>query len=150
MKADGRPGHPLGKNPGDVWDIATSSYRGAHFATYPETLVERPILAGCPPKVCVGCGAPWRRVAARIVGHLAVAGEMESSCRCGVRWRRGVVLDPFIGSGTTAVVAERLNRDWIGIDINADFAEMTRQRVTAARSTRSRRPRTRGGETRAA
>jgi DNA modification methylase len=129
MKADGRPGHVLGKNPGDVWQIATSSHRGAHFATFPEALVERPLLAGCPEKVCLTCGTPWRRSAPRTIGHLAVAGELEPLCACGASWRPGIVLDPFIGSGTTAVVAERLDRDWIGIDINGDFAEMTRRRV---------------------
>lgn len=150
MKADGRPGHRLGKNPGDLWSVATSSHRGAHFATFPETLVERPIRAGCPQKVCATCGAPWRHVAGRIVGHLAVTGELTPACGCGTAWRRGVVLDPFIGSGTTAVVAERLGRDWVGIDINAEFAEMTRQRVATARTKRSGRSTPRGGETRAA
>ncbi|MFV0318359.1 MAG: DNA-methyltransferase [Microthrixaceae bacterium] len=138
MKADGRPGHARGKNPGDVWSIATSSYRGAHFATFPEQLVERPILAGCPPKICTNCGAPWRQAAGRIVGHLAVTGELEAACGCGAPWRRGVVLDPFIGSGTTAVVAERLGRDWIGIDLNADFAELARSRIVSSRKRRNK------------
>jgi DNA modification methylase len=150
IKADGRPGHPLGKNPGDVWDIATSSHRGAHFATFPTALVERPILAGCPAKVCIACGAPWRHVAARIVGQLAVTGKLTASCTCGAPWRRGVVLDPFIGSGTTAVVAEELGRDWVGIDINADFAAMARTRVERARRSRRSGPSEGGGEVLAA
>jgi DNA modification methylase len=40
-----------------------------------------------------------------------------------------IVLDPFSGSGTTAVVAERNNRRWIGIDANADYCEMAEARV---------------------
>lgn len=138
MKAAGRAGHRLGKNPGDVWQIATSNFRGAHFATYPEALLEQPIQAGCPLRVCTGCGRPWRRVASRIVGHLAVAGELRAECACGAPWRRGVVLDPFIGSGTTGVVAERLERDWIGIDINEDFAQIARQRIDTERVRRGR------------
>lgn len=49
----------LGKNPGDVWRIATQPTPYAHFATWPEALVERMIRAGCPPKVCAACGTPW-------------------------------------------------------------------------------------------
>lgn len=41
----------------------------------------------------------------------------------------GIVLDPFIGSGTTAVVAEQLDRDWIGIDLNKDYVDMSYDRV---------------------
>ncbi len=41
--------HPKGKNPGDVWDINTQPFPEAHFATFPEELVKRCILAGCPP-----------------------------------------------------------------------------------------------------
>ena len=40
-----------------------------------------------------------------------------------------VVLDPFIGSGTTAVACERLNRRWIGIEINPEYCGVTKQRV---------------------
>lgn len=37
-----------------------------------------------------------------------------------------VVLDPFVGSGTTAIVAKALGRRYIGIDIHADYCEMAR------------------------
>ncbi len=41
----------------------------------------------------------------------------------------GIVLDPFMGSGTTAVAAHRLKRNFIGFEINADYCEMIRQRL---------------------
>jgi hypothetical protein len=40
-----------------------------------------------------------------------------------------VVLDPFLGSGTTALVADRLGRDCIGIELNEEYAEMARKRI---------------------
>lgn len=40
-----------------------------------------------------------------------------------------VVLDPFSGSGTTAAVAQRLNRVWIGIDANADYCRLATLRL---------------------
>lgn len=40
-----------------------------------------------------------------------------------------VVLDPFLGSGTTALVAMELARDWIGIDCNAEYLELARERT---------------------
>lgn len=41
-----------------------------------------------------------------------------------------VVLDPFMGSGTTAVVAEQLNRKWIGIEISKNYCEIAKNRIT--------------------
>ena len=41
--------HPLGKNPGDVWDISTKPFAEAHFAVYPPELPERCVLAGSRP-----------------------------------------------------------------------------------------------------
>lgn len=38
-----------GRNPGDVWTLATQPFPGAHFATFPVALPERCILAGCKP-----------------------------------------------------------------------------------------------------
>ena len=41
-----------------------------------------------------------------------------------------IVLDPFMGSGSTAVACKNLDRYYIGYDINADYCEYARQRVT--------------------
>lgn len=41
----------------------------------------------------------------------------------------GVVLDPFFGSGTTGVVAKRLGREFIGIDLNARYLEKAKERI---------------------
>ena len=41
-----------------------------------------------------------------------------------------VILDPFLGSGTTALVADRLGRNAVGIELNRDYAELARQRIT--------------------
>ena len=39
------------------------------------------------------------------------------------------VLDIFLGSGTTARVAERLGRNWLGIELNENYAEIARRRT---------------------
>lgn len=44
---------------------------------------------------------------------------------------RGTVLDPFFGAGTTGLVADRLGRDCIGIELNPDYADMARRRIHA-------------------
>jgi len=79
------------RNMRTTWNIPTKPFSEAHFAVYPDTLVERMIEAGCPID--------------------------------------GVVLDPFMGSGTTGMVAERLNRKWIGIDINPDYCKIAEKRI---------------------
>ena len=43
--------------------------------------------------------------------------------------KHDVVLDPFIGSGTTAVVAKQLERAYIGIDINDDYCKITKNKL---------------------
>lgn len=133
LKASGMPGHRLGKNPGDVWIIPTAGYRGAHHAVFPEALVERPLRAGCPERTCASCGLPWRRQTAQQLGRLATRGELAPSCACRAAWQPGLVLDPFMGSGTTAVVAERLGRDWLGIELNPEIAAVAERRLERAR-----------------
>lgn len=102
LKARGMVGHPLGRNPGDVWTLASANFRGAHFATFPPALIERPLLAACP--------------------------------------ERGVVLDPFFGSGTVGLVAERHRRDWIGIELNPAYAKLAQKRIAADRLARADGP----------
>lgn len=138
LKASGQVGHPLGKNPGDVWNIPTSSYRGAHHATFPVALAAKAIAAGCPEYRCTSCRLPWRRPLLRRLGHTAVRGALAATCACSAPCEPGLVLDPFIGSGTTAVAAEDLYRDWLGIELNPDFAAMAQERITAHRQQRSK------------
>ena len=75
-----------GANKRSVWTVATKPYAGAHFAVFPEELIEPCILAGAP------------------------AG--------------GIVLDPFMGSGTTAQVAQNLGRQYIGCELNPAYMEL--------------------------
>jgi len=44
--------------------------------------------------------------------------------------KNGVVLDPFVGSGTTCIAAKRLRRKWIGIEDNPVYVEIARRRIT--------------------
>lgn len=50
-----------GRNRRSVWTIPTQPFPEAHFATFPEDLVEPCVLAGSSPRACPECGAPWRR-----------------------------------------------------------------------------------------
>lgn len=133
LRAKGRSGHPLGKNPGDVWRLPTAGYRGAHFATFPERLIERPILATCPEKVCVPCGRPWERRTHHQLGHLAVRGDLAPACDCRAGTQPGLVLDPFMGAGTVAVAALNHGRDWLGVELNPEFVALTTQRLNDER-----------------
>lgn len=48
-QGDHESAHPLGRNPGSVWDIPTQPFPEAHFAVMPVRLAERCIAAGCKP-----------------------------------------------------------------------------------------------------
>ena len=79
------------RNKRDVWSVSVNGYKEAHFATYPEKLVEPCVLAGSKP------------------------GD--------------TILDPFNGSGTTRVVALRNNRNYIGIDLNEEYIQISQKRL---------------------
>lgn len=141
MKARGLVGHPLGKNPGDVWTIATGGYRSAHHAIFPLALAERMIAAGCPEARCISCRLPWKRRVLRALGGTATRSALAPTCGCEAGSEPGLVCDPFMGSGTSAVAAQKLGRDWLGIELNRQFTSVARERVAKARggktSTRS-------------
>lgn len=57
-------------------------------------------------------------------------GEWEQQCDCnGGGTEPGIVLDPFAGAGTTCLVAKRLGRRFIGIDLNPEYVAMAQKRV---------------------
>lgn len=54
---------------------------------------------------------------------------IELALRCIKATNAKVVLDPFLGSGTTAIAAKELNRNWIGIDISDEYCKLAEQRI---------------------
>jgi len=54
-----------GKNPGDAWTIPTQPRPEAHFATFPDKLCIKPIIATCPAQVCKKCGKARVRITKR-------------------------------------------------------------------------------------
>lgn len=45
------------------------------------------------------------------------------------KYRPGIVLDPFIGAGTTALVAKKLGRNFIGLELNPDYIKIANKRL---------------------
>ncbi len=58
---------------------------------------------------------------------------IELAQRCIKASNAQIVLDPFMGSGTTAVAAESLGREWIGIDLSKGYCKLAKERILAAR-----------------
>ena len=79
------------RNKRAVWTIPIKPFSEAHFAVFPEGLVQTPILAGCPVN--------------------------------------GLVLDPFMGAGTTALVAKKLQRRFVGIELNKEYIKIAYKRL---------------------
>jgi DNA modification methylase len=136
------------RNKRSVWTVTSQGYEGAHFASFPEKLIEPCILAGTPQYVCDKCGAPRTRIIERkqltrerpndYVKRTGEAGTGNScsnsvagvdvktvgwqpTCDCNAGETSGTVLDPFIGSGTVNVVALRHGRKSIGIDLSEQY-----------------------------
>ena len=147
----------LGRAPRSVWAINPQPFPEAHFATFPMKLPEIAMKVGCPQWICKKCGKARERIAKTEYDVLrksriqdqpkqkmrkdnfgftkgAVARSKHytlgwTDCRCRAGWEPGIVLDPFMGAGTTAVVAERLGRKWIGIELSEPYCSMTKERI---------------------
>jgi DNA modification methylase len=107
------PGLPIndeGRNRRSVWTVATQPFPGAHFATFPPKLIEPCILAGSA------------RIGAEVEVPMGGFAPVDSA-RC-------TVLDPFAGSGTTGMVALRHGRSFIGCELNSEYVELARHRIT--------------------
>ena len=143
------------RNLRSVWSLATQPYAGAHFATFPEKLVEPCIKAGTSEKgCCPKCGAAWEREVRRYrkatrpaknnrrdpTGkanrdprrHVTATRTVgwKPACQCdGNHPRPCIVLDAFIGSGTTAIVATAMGRNFIGFELNAKYVKLAKARL---------------------
>ena len=79
-----------------------------------------------------GLGCVWRINQERGNKHPA-AFPVELALQCIKSVGKGPVFDPFMGSGTTAVAAEKFGIKWIGIEISAEYAKMASERISNAR-----------------
>lgn len=86
--------NPDTRNKRDVWTVAPSRYKEAHFATYPPELILPCVLA---------------------------ASQSDD-----------LILDPFSGSGTTGEVAMSQGRNYLGLELNPDYALMSEKRLIDA------------------
>ena len=77
-------------------------------------------------------GDIWRIAQELKNGHPAPF-PAELAERCIGATDAGVVLDPFMGSGSTAVAAERLRRSWVGFEISKEYCRMASRRIERAR-----------------
>lgn len=81
-----------------------------------------------------GRGVIWRMNHARGNPHPAPFPiELPVKCITSVKgWREGIVMDPFMGSGTTALAAEKLGIEWAGIENSKEFCDLTARRLEEA------------------
>ena len=143
-----------GGNRLSVWaDIAPEPYSGDHHAVFPTGLPKVCIQASTSEVgVCPGCGAQWARVVERpepcdstpvdpsngwgrirrdktpfvTVGWLP-------SCDCGGGDPvPALVLDPFVGTGTTCLAAQRLGRRSLGVDLSGDYLVQAVEKLSGA------------------
>jgi DNA modification methylase len=139
------------RNKRDVWTVATRPFSQAHFAVFPPELIEPCILAGAPEMCCPDCGAPWLRMTEKgkpVLHAWSEKGAADSlgrpaadkstlkhtvprttvgfapTCDHDHEPVGGTVLDPFLGSGTTAQVARSLGRRAIGFEMNASYIDI--------------------------
>jgi hypothetical protein len=127
-----------------------------HFAVFPPELPDICIKAGTSEKgCCPECGSPWVRTLIKPDDRqyeyksIGIPGEGEQRGRrpgsmgksqsISTGWRTAcnhnldpvpcTVCDPFSGAGTTGLVAEKLGRKYIGIELNPAYVKMAKQRI---------------------
>lgn len=138
----GPDGDPSGRNLRDVWHLSSHPSRLHHHAMMPPVLVEKCLLAGCPELACGQCGMPHAPQVDRRARWTSSGGGrpvLRPCCTCGVDPVPGTVLDPFLGAGTVAGVAERLGRRWVGVELNPDYAALLPARIEEVRAYYARR-----------
>ncbi len=120
----------IGRNKRCVWRISTRGFKEAHFACFPENLIKPIIKIGCPEEICKKCGLPREKIY-REVEHnlLEIIGYSDCGCDHSDGWNKGIVYDPFSGSFTTAVVAKKLGRNYIGSELSKVYCKIGSKRL---------------------
>lgn len=77
-------------------------------------------------------GGNWKRTKEETIGW--------SDCGCGKGFEPGVVLDPFVGSGTTLQEAQNQKKAGIGIEINKEYIKLIRKRLNGGEHQASLNP----------
>lgn len=135
----------------------TKGFKGAHFATFNTELIAPLVKCSTSERgCCPECGKGWVRVVER-TGHInkrepahcpnntdtkvdstgwapttKATDDWRPTCTCDAGESvPATVLDPFSGAGTTLLVADRLGRDAIGIELSEEYVEMSRERIYA-------------------
>jgi site-specific DNA-methyltransferase (adenine-specific) len=151
-----------GRSLGNVWNVPMGQIKESHYAVFPPALVERPVAMTCPleiteqgPKRRIVEMVPYEeaRPIQRGIGKYSRP-EEETRIKSGrqdtgreyiprkpvtVGWqpdmpviRRGIVLDPFCGTATVGEVALKLGRNFIGIELYDEYADIAEERCRHA------------------
>jgi hypothetical protein len=156
-----------GRNLTNVWNVSMGQTKESHYAVFPAPLIERPVAMTCPleitgqgPKSRKVVMVPYEEAhpVKRGIGKYSKP-EEEIRSKSGrhdtgkqyvprkpvtTGWepdlpaiRRGIVLDPFCGTGTTGEVAVKLGRHFIGIELYENYANIAEERCRQAHQVRS-------------
>lgn len=144
-----------GRNHRDILNVSTQGSDLNHFAVFPAQLIHKLISAGCPQFICTKCGEPRKKLythdgeitmgspGSKTADEVGVSETSSlrtktvkmkteagwSDCGCSVEFRPGIVLDPFMGSGTTGITAQKLGRNFIGCELNESYKKMAEKRI---------------------
>jgi site-specific DNA-methyltransferase (adenine-specific) len=147
--------NPNMRNKRAVWRVNTASFKDAHFAVYPPKLIETPIDAGCPEWIDKKTGKPRvRELEKQSLQRYELPkdnpnyrperyeGKYEQGQKYAIyddkgytdgreddEFTPGVVLDPFFGSGTSAEIAMKQGKDWVGIELNDEYEKISQKRL---------------------
>jgi DNA modification methylase len=129
-----------------------------HVAPFPEALIKPYLASLCPPQVCVKCGNPPKKIyentgkrtkeeeeeLKRMIEEKGIPRQTlglkipssgsrvlkeEKWCSCNAERKSGVVLEPFLGSGTSMKVARDLNLSCIGFELKPEYVSYAMKRV---------------------
>lgn len=156
------------RNLRSVWTLSTEPSTVNHFAPFPSKIPERAIKAGTSEYGCCSeCGASYKRLTEssavtreRPNDLTKRTGEDGTGNHCGntvagvsvrtLGWQPGCecggyvvpcrVLDPFSGTGTSGMIATELGREYVGCELNPQYAQDSASRIESWKFRDLRKP----------